>query len=132
MEKMTKRELYAAIIDAFKTGETKVSPETIVKFCEDEIALLEKRALKAKERAAAKAAEADPLLEQTKAALTDEFKTIPEIAAVVGAENPDATTSKVTNRLSRLVDAGVAEKTQVTIPATENAKARKAVAYKLV
>ena len=68
---------------------------------------------------------------QVEDALTDEFQVIADIATAVAGVNADATVSKVTFRLTKLVEAGVAEKTQVTIPATETTKARKVQAYRL-
>jgi hypothetical protein len=68
---------------------------------------------------------------QVEDALTGEFQTIADIAAAVADVNPDATVSKVTFRLTKLVEAGVAEKTQVTIEKTETTKARKVQAYRL-
>jgi hypothetical protein len=104
----------------------------VTAFCDKEIASLDAKAAKAKERAAAKKAEADVLMGQVEDALTNEFQTIADIATAVAAVNPDSTVSKVTYRLTKLVEAGVAEKTQTTIPATEGTKARKVQAYKLV
>lgn len=132
MEKMTKRTKLEAIIKTFETGECPIDPAVIVEFCEGEIALLDKKAAKAKDRAATKKAEPDVLTNLVAAALTEDFAPIAEIAAKVCAEDADATTSKVTYRLSKLVDAGVAEKTQITIPATETTKARKVQAYRAV
>ena len=132
MEKMTKREVLEAIKDAFVTGETAIDVDVIVAFCEKEIAALDTKAAKAKERAAAKKAEADVLMDQVAGALTDEYQTIADIAASVIEDNADATVSKITYRLTKLVEAGVAEKTQVTIPATEGSKARKVQAYRAI
>ena len=97
---------------------------------EEEIALLDKKAAKAKERAATKKAEGDELTAQVKDALTEEYQVIADIAATVAESDADATVSKVTYRLGKLVEAGKAEKTQVTIPATEGSKARKVQAYR--
>lgn len=130
MEKITKREMYEAIKETFETGACKYDAATVVAFCDKEIASLDSKAAKAKERAAAKKAEADVLYDQTAAALTGEFQTIADIAAAVAEVNADATVSKITYRLGKLVDAGVAEKTQVTIPASEGSKARKVQAYR--
>ena len=131
MEKITKREMFEAIKETFETGSCKYDAAVVTAFCDKEIAALDSKAAKAKERAAAKKAEADVLMGQVEAALTDEFQVIADIAAAVAAENADATVSKVTFRLTKLVEAGVAEKTQVTIPATETTKARKVQAYRL-
>ena len=130
MEKITKREMYEAIKETFETGSCKFDAATVVAFCEKEIASLDSKAAKAKERAAAKKAEADGLTDLVAAALTDEFQVIADIAATVAESDADATVSKVTYRLGKLVEAGKAEKTQVTIPATEGSKARKVQAYR--
>ena len=131
MEKITKREMFEAIKETFETGKCKYDAAVVTAFCDKEIASLDSKAAKAKERAAAKKAEADVLMGQVEAALTDEFQVIADIAAAVTAENADATVSKVTFRLTKLVEAGVAEKTQVTIEKTETTKARKVQAYRL-
>lgn len=132
MEKITKREMFEAIKETFETGSCKYDAATVMAFCDKEIASLDAKAAKAKERAAAKKAEADVLMGQVEDALTGEFQTIADIAAAVGEVNPDATVSKTTYRLTRLVEAGIAEKTQVTIPATDGGKARKVQAYRLI
>ena len=90
------------------------------------------RSDKAKERAAAKKAEADVLMTQVAEALTGEFATIADIAAAVAEVNADATVSKVTYRLTKLVEAGVAEKTDVTIPGGDGVKARKVKAFRAI
>ena len=131
MEKITKREMYEAIKETFETGSCKFDAATVTAFCDKEIAALDAKAAKAKERAAAKKAEADVLMGQVEDALTGDFQVIADIAAAVAEVNADATVSKVTYRLGKLVEAGVAEKTQVTIPATETSKARKVQAYRL-
>lgn len=131
MEKITKRAMYEAIKETFVTGSCKYDADTVTAFLDKEIAALDSKAAKAKERAAAKKAEADVLMDQVKDALTDEFQTIADIATAVAAVNPDSTVSKVTYRLGKLVEAGIAEKTQVTIEKTETSKARKVQAYKL-
>ena len=131
MEKITKREMFEAIKETFETGKCKYDAAVVTAFCDKEIASLDSKATKAKERAAAKKAEADVLMGQVEAALTDEYQVIADIAAAVAAENADATVSKVTFRLTKLVESGVAEKTQVTIEKTETTKARKVQAYRL-
>lgn len=130
MEKITKREMYEAIKETFETGSCKFDAATVVAFCEKEIASLDSKAAKAKERAAAKKADGDELTELVASALTDEFQVIADIAATVAETNADATVSKVTYRLGKLVEAGKAEKTQITIPGGEGVKARKVQAYR--
>lgn len=131
MEKITKREMFEAIKETFETGTCKFDAATVMAFCDKEIASLDAKAVKAKERAAAKKAEADILMGQVEDALTGEFQTIADIATAVAAVNADATVSKITYRLTKLVESEIAEKTQVTVPATETTKARKVQAYRL-
>ena len=131
MEKITKREMFEAIKETFETGECKYDADTVKAFCDKEIAALDAKAAKAKERAAAKKAEADVLMKTVEDALTDEYRTIAEIAADVAEVDPEASTAKVTYRLTKLVESGVAEKEQITIPATETSKSRKVQGYRL-
>ena len=130
MEKITKREMYEAIKETFETGSCKFDAAVVMEFCDKEIAALDAKAAKAKERAAAKKAEADVLMTQVEEALTGEFQTIADITAAVAEVNADATVSKVTYRLGKLVESGVAEKTDVTIPGSEGVKARKVKAFR--
>ena len=132
MEKITKREMFEAIKETFETGECKFDAATVMAFCDKEIASLDAKAAKAKERAAAKKAEADVLMDQVRDALTGEFQTIADIAAAVAEVNADATVSKVTYRLTKLVETGDAEKTDVTVPGVDGAKARKVKAFRIV
>ena len=126
--KITKREMYEAIIEMVNGGEMKYDATEFVAFCENEIALLDKKAVKAKERAAVKRAEGDELTSAVEAVLGDEFEVIADIAARV--EGEDVTVAKVTYRLGQLVKAGKAEKTEMTIAGKDGQKARKVVAYK--
>lgn len=131
MEKITKREMYENI-KAFAAGDAcEIETADIIAFCDKEIAALDTKAAKAKERAAAKKAEADVLMGQVEEALTDEFQVIADIAAGVTELNGDATVSKVQYRLTKLVENQIAEKTQITVPATETSKSRKVMAYRL-
>ena len=132
MEKITKREMFEAIKETFETGSCKFDAAIVMAFCDKEIASLDAKAAKAKERAAAKKAEADVLMTQVEGVLTGEFQTIADIAVAVAEVNADATVSKVTYRLTKLVEAGVAEKTDVTVPGVDGAKARKVKAFRAV
>ena len=58
MKKITKKAMYEAIAEAMDTGSCKFSPDAVKEFCMNEIELLDKKAAKAKERAAAKKAAA--------------------------------------------------------------------------
>lgn len=135
VEKMTKKETLEMIIDllnaAYDLGEEKV--EMAVEYCEKEIVALDKKAEKAKENAAKKKAEGDALLETVYEALSeDEFETIAMIAKRVAEEDPEATVGKVQYRLGALAKDSRAEKSTIVIPATENTKMRKAVAYRKI
>ena len=140
MEKMTKRNVYEALINLANTGNLEyttdegavtVTGEALIAFAENEIALLDKKAVKAKERAAQKRAEGDELTDAVRAVMsTETFEPIAEIAARI--EGEDVTVAKVTYRLTQLVKAGEAEKEQITVPGGEGQKARKIMAYKLI
>ena len=136
MEKMTKRNVYEALINYATTGVmaydgNEVTAEVLAAFAENEIALLDKKAVKAKERAATKRAEGDELTAAVRAAMsTEEFEPIADIAARI--EGEDVTVAKVQYRLTQLVKTGEAEKEQITVPGGEGQKARKIMAYKLI
>ena len=140
MEKMTKRNVYEALINFANGGhmsyiegdaEVVVTAEVLAAFAENEIALLDKKAIKAKERAATKRAEGDELTGAVRAAMsTEEFEPIADIAARI--EGEDVTVAKVTYRLTQLVKNGEAEKQELTIPGSEGQKARKVQGYKLI
>lgn len=140
MEKMTKRNVYEALINfangghmAYIEGDTEVvvTAEALAAFAENEIALLDKKAVKAKERAAQKRADGDELTDAVRSAMsTETFEPIAEIAARI--EGEDVTVAKVTYRLTQLVKNGEAEKQELTIPGSEGQKARKVQGYKLI
>lgn len=131
MEKITKRAMYEAIAEAMETGSCKFAPEAVKEFCMNEIELLDKKAAKAKERAAAKASEGDALTDAVMAVMTtDEFQPIATIAANVADE--DATVAKCTYRLTQLVKNGTAEKQEITIVGSEGSKSRKVQGYRLL
>ncbi len=140
MEKMTKRNVYEALINLANTGnlvyasdegDVTVTGEALIAFAENEIALLDKKAVKAKERAAQKRAEGDELTDAVRAVMsTENFEPISEIAARI--EGEDVTVAKVTYRLTQLVKNGEAEKQELTIPGGEGVKARKVQGYKLI
>ena len=138
MEKITKREMFEAIKGLAESGalhmvdfNEAISDEAVADFCANEIALLDKKALKAKERAATKRAEGDELTGAVRAAMsTEDFEPIADIAARI--EGEDVTVAKVTYRLTQLVKNGEAEKQELTIPGAEGQKARKVQGYKLI
>lgn len=137
--KLTKRNYFEALravaesgaID-FSTINEEMTNDGVITFCDNELALLDKKAEKAKERAATKAAANDELAETVKAALTaDNYLTVDEVTAVVAETHPDITRSQVTYRLGKLVKAGEATKKEVSV-SVDGGKARKLQAFCLV
>ena len=132
-KKITKREMFEAIKTGCTTGEWTVSDVEIAEFCDNEIALLDKKAIKAKERAAEKRAAGDELTDAVRAALTDEFAVIADIATKVAETyGEDATVARVTYRLTQLVKNGEAENGDVKVEGGEGQKTRTIKAYRLL
>lgn len=106
-KKITKR-------DRFEEIKTLLADNAdIVEFCDNEIALLDGKADKAKARAAKKKAEGDALQDAVAGALTGDFQTIDAIMNAI--DDADATKAKVQARLTKLVNAGIAIKDQTTV-----------------
>lgn len=106
--KITKIEMYGMIKEACADN------EQIVEFCDKEIAALEAKAEKAKLRAAAKKAEGDELRSVVASVLTSEPMIAEDVlAAIEGVE--DLTKAKVIARLTQLVKAGEAVKSEVIV-----------------
>jgi hypothetical protein len=106
-KKITKR-------DRFEEIKTLLADNAdIVAFCDNEIALLDGKADKAKARAAKKKADGDALQDEVAALLTGDFQTIDAI--MEGITDAEATKAKVQARLTKLVNAGVAIKDQTTV-----------------
>ena len=132
-KKITKREMFEAIKTGCTTGEWTVSDVEVAEFCDNEIALLDKKAIKAKERAAEKRAAGDELTDAVRAALTDEFAVIADIATKVAETyGEDATVARVTYRLTQLVKNGEAENGDVKVEGGEGQKTRTIKAYRLL
>jgi acyl-CoA reductase-like NAD-dependent aldehyde dehydrogenase len=140
MEKFTKKNMFEAIVSfanggdmAFEDAEGTihvVTNEALAQFAEKEIASLDKKAEKAKERAAQKKAASDELMDAVREALTDEFESIADITAKIDGD--DVTVAKVQYRLNKLVGNGEAEKTDLTIPGGEGVKARHIKGYRVM
>ena len=129
---MTKREVFEAVIAGVQAGTVAVEgmeTEEVVAFFENEITNLDKRAERSRATAAKKREAGDVLMEAVKGALTEDFQTIADIAALI--EGEEITASKVTYRLNVLAKEGYAEKADVQIPATEGVKARVVKAYRI-
>lgn len=128
--KVTKRERYEsikALVEAVGAVEG-IDTDGIVAFCDKEIATLDTRAEKAKERAAEKRAEGDELQAAVLAALTDELASRQEITDRI--EGEDVTLAKVGYRLTALVKQGLAVKEEIAITG-EDGKSKKVAAYRL-
>ena len=132
-KKITKREMFEAIKAGCTTGEWTVSDTEVAEFCENEIALLDKKAAKAKERQAEKKAAGDELTDVIKSVMSkEEFEVIADIAAKVAEIVEDSTVAKVAYRLGQLVKNGEAESTDVKVPGGEGQKTRTIKGYRLL
>ena len=132
MEKITKKQMFEGMVAYFKGEDTAISEAQFIEFCGAQIADLNKKAAKAKERAAAKKAEGDELTDLVYSVMTDEFQTGAEIATAVLAqlgEDTDVTAAKITARITKLVNAEMVVKEQVSVE-VEGKKSKK-MAYKL-
>lgn len=137
----TKKDFFKAVIAAAEVvgdeiftftnkdgDEVVISNDDIVAFANREIDRLAAKVEKAKAAAKKKKAEHDELKDVVQSVLDpDNFKTIAEVAAVIQGE--DVTVSKITYRLTQLVEDGIAVKDKVTVG--EEGKRRKVMGYKL-
>ena len=105
-KKITEREMFEIIAAG-------TSSEDIKEFCEKEIAALDARTAKARERAAKKKAEGDALKDLVESVLTPQFQCIADIAAKINDEN--ITVSKIIYRLTALVNEGTAIKDDIVV-----------------
>ena len=120
MEKITKREMFEALVAYanacemdMEINDTAVTSADFVAFATKEIEQLDKKAVKAKERAAAKRAEGDALTEMVLNVLTADFQTAADVAAQI--EDEEATVAKVSYRLGALVKEGKAVKEDIKV-----------------
>ena len=120
-KKMTKKEYFEAIIKVLSED----NHTDLINFCQDQIVLLDNKSKKAKEKAVEKKANGDALRQLVQDALTQEYQTISEIYSKIGNQE-QYSKAKVTSRLTQLVKAGLADKTDIK---TEN---RTVKGYKLV
>jgi hypothetical protein len=121
---MTKKETLIAIMDGT------LDHDALVAFCEKEIAALDRKADKAKERAAEKREAGDALQALVQEALTADFASREDITAKVVDSDPEATVGKVGYRLTALVKAGVAQKADAIVDGAEGKK-KKITVYAL-
>jgi hypothetical protein len=120
-KKVTKREFYE-MLKGIAEGAGKTE---LVEFVEKQIASLDSKAEKAKERNAEKKAAGDELREVVQSVLTNDYQTIDAIVAQI--EGEDITKAKITARLTSLCKNGIAEKTDV-----KDDEGRKLKAYRLI
>ena len=107
MDKMTKKEKFALIAELLADN------AEIVDFCNDEIAKLDAKAAKAKEKAAEKKAAGDELYAAVVAAVGTELVTAEDVLGVI--EGEDLTVAKIRARLSQGVKNGVLVKESVKV-----------------
>lgn len=122
-KKMTKKDYFNKLMEMVEVSDVELKGELIY-FIETQIASIDTKAEKAKERAAAKKAQGDELRGLVKAVLTNDFQDVETITNQI--DFPEITKNKVIARLTQLCNAGEAEKTDIKV---EN-KTRKA--YKLI
>lgn len=121
---MTKKEILNALMDGT------LDRETLVAYCEKELASLEHKAEKAKERAAAKREAGDELQNLVASVLTPDFASRDDITARVQETDPEATVGKVGYRLTALVKTGIAQKAEAMVADAEG-KNKKVTVYAL-
>lgn len=122
-EKITKKAYFEMLKDIVTAIDT-ADKDNLLAFIDTNIAQLDAKAAKAKEKAAEKKIEGDELREKIAACLTTEPKDIATILDEVGDEK--LTRAKVTARLAQLINLGTATK-----EVTKTADGKKATVYKL-
>lgn len=128
MEKITKLDNFVAIRDFL----TEQGRDDLADVMAHEIELLDHRATKARERAAAKREEVDELTTRIFETLNaDNFMVINDIMNALVADYPEITPRKIATRLARLHTNGNIVKEYVTVPDAEG-KNRKILGYKVV
>ena len=129
--KMTKKNYFEALVNFANTGVLTISTDELRAFAEKEVALLEKKAAKAKETAAKKKAVMDELTKQVEDVMVNAngWLTIAEVTNELVELGIDTTTAKVQYRLNTLVKNGLVVKEEATIK-EEGKKARKAMTYR--
>ena len=122
-EKITKKAYFEMLKDIVAATDT-ADKDNLLAFIDTNIAQLDAKAAKAKEKAAEKKVEGDELREKIAACLTTEPKDIATILDEVGDE--ELTRAKVTARLAQLINLGTATK-----EVTKTADGKKVTVYKL-
>lgn len=131
--KLTKKDYFNGMI-AFLNGDACDIPVAdMVAFCDKEIASLDTRAAKAKERAAAKRAEGDDLMDIVLSVLDDTPATRNEVyerVMATGEVSEDVSVAKIGYRLTALTSNEKAVKSEVVATGTDG-KQHKYAAYSL-
>lgn len=111
-KKLTKREKFEMVLAV----EGIATNDELREFIESEIAILDARAEKAKERAAKKAAEVDALGELVFGVISDKgVVTVADIVTALEGEDAEITSAKVVSRLTKLVNSDRVEKKEVSV-----------------
>lgn len=126
-KKITKKEYFNSLKEVVLTMQMvgNIPADEMVAFIDKQIEQLDKKASRAKEKAAEKKIEGDALRETVAGILTSEYQAIDDIVAQINDE--EITKGKVVSRLTQLIEAGIAEKDQIK----DEAKNRKVMAYRL-
>ena len=106
-KKLTKKDYYNLIKGIIENTEVE-GKDGLMEFIDKQVAQIEAKAEKAKERAAEKKVVGDELREIVKGALTNEYQTANDITEKIDDE--EVTKAKVVARLTQLVKAGEVEK----------------------
>ena len=124
--KITKKDFFAAIRTMVEGIEAvgDIPADKVLEFIDTQVAQIDAKAAKAKERAGKKKTEGDALRAEVAAHITTEFQTADDITALVeGFE--DITKAKVVARLTQLVNAGD------VVKESQKVGDRKVMCYKL-
>ena len=128
--RITKMDKYKMIEDILATVDND-NAEMLIEFVKAEKAALANKAAKAKERAAEKKTEIDELGNAVLSVLTSEPMTRDEVFALVDNSDETVSVAKVGARLTRLVELGKVEKTEVKATSASGKKTTR-MAYSLI
>ena len=129
MEKITKAQKFEMIEEILGTIDGE-NVDMLIEFVQGEKAALARKAAKAKEKAAEKKTEIDALGEAVLGALTTEPMTRDEVFELVKDVEDEVSVAKVGARLTKLVEAGKVEKSEVKAT-TASGKKTTRMAYTL-
>ena len=130
MEKMTKLEKFKAIEDILNTVDGD-NIDVLIAFVQAEQVALENKAAKAKAKAAEKKTEIDDLGNAVLGVLNGTPKTRDEVFEAVEFDGEEISVAKIGARLTRLVELGKIQKTEVKA-VTASGKKTTRMAYSLV